>query len=148
MNTSAIRRHDHDRPTRTGATFTTLLLQVSIRLTASRQRSAGSYSLRHKGAALASQLLTNDPTKRQQLYSPSRKCTTAYCCHVESFNCIATTFRAGATGLSGFDSRRKQTPCTGLRRGSTVSSPKRTNSSFPMVTDLISRLILVAILLH
>jgi len=43
-------------------------------LTASRQRSEVSYSLRHEGAALTRRLLTNSPTRRLQLYSPSRNC--------------------------------------------------------------------------
>jgi hypothetical protein len=95
-NTSTICRHDHGRAARTSATFPhtfTAGLSPTDCLTASRQRSEESYSLCHKGAALASRLLTNDPTKRQQLYSPSRKCTPAYCIHVESFNCILTRFR-------------------------------------------------------
>ena len=43
-------------------------------LTASRQRSEVSYSLRHEGAALTRRLLTNSPTRRLQLYSPNRNC--------------------------------------------------------------------------
>jgi hypothetical protein len=64
------------------------LHQVSLWLTAwlHRGKDRRKASLRHKGAALARRLLTNDPTKRQQVYSPSRKRTPAYntrSCHVK-----------------------------------------------------------------
>jgi hypothetical protein len=86
---------DHGKATRTSAISTHTLTASLSPTDCTEAQIGGKVLLCRKGAALASRLLTNDPIKRQQLYSPSRKRMPAYCTHGDSFNCIATKFRAG-----------------------------------------------------